>query len=495
LQEKGYLLWRAALAVALMGAFHGLALAAAAALLATPLLLARVSWGLAFKSALFCLIGAFLILKAIFPRRDRFEPPGPRLDRETQPRPFAEIGAVAAATRQAPPAEVYLVPDVNAFVGQRGGVMGVGSRRVMGIGLPLLQVLTVRELRAVLAHEFGHFDGGDVAIGPWIYSTRAALLRTLEDLREHSEALTVPFQWYAALFFRATHAVSRHQEVKADRLAARVAEAGPLASGLRVTHDTAFAFWAYWSGAVGPLLEAGFLPPLAAGFETFLKAPWLDEAQKHLASEEKPSPFDTHPPLAARLAALGLGDRREERDDGPLALSLVEGGPTLERRLAEFVTKRADAAAPSETGGLRLARDRPSLIPIGWEEVGTRVWLPEWERHARRHRRVLEGVTPALLPGLDWQRVGRRLVAGEPDGEPLRAADSVVGVALGVVLARAGFAVESTPGVNVALLGFAERVEPFGLRERLSTGPNAVEAWQALCARAGIADVDLGRLG
>ena len=52
--------------------------------------------------------------------------------------------------------------------------MGFGSRRVMGLGLSLMQILTVSELRAVVAHEFGHFHGGDVAIGPWIHKTSAA---------------------------------------------------------------------------------------------------------------------------------------------------------------------------------------------------------------------------------------------------------------------------------------------------------------------------------
>ena len=46
-----YLLWRATVAVVLMIAFYGLALAAAGGLFLTPFLIARVSWGLAFKSA------------------------------------------------------------------------------------------------------------------------------------------------------------------------------------------------------------------------------------------------------------------------------------------------------------------------------------------------------------------------------------------------------------------------------------------------------------
>jgi Zn-dependent protease with chaperone function len=494
-RDRAHLFWRAVLAFALAVAFYGLALAAVAALLAAPVLVARASWGLAFKVALFCVVGAFLILKAIAPRRDRFEPPGPRLAPATQPRLFAEIRRIAEATGQAPPSEVYLVADVNAFVGHRGGLMGVGSRRVMGIGLPLLQLLTVAELRAVLAHEFGHFDGGDVGLGPWIYSTRSALLRTIEDLHDHSTLLAIPFVWYANAFFRATHAVSRHQETKADQLAARVAGPGPAAWGLRVIHDAELPFAAYWHGAVGPLLAAGFAPPLASGFETFLKAPWLDDARKHAEEAAPPSPYDTHPSLPARLAALGPGAPSAARDVGPGALSLLDGVPTLEARLAVFAAGKGEGRVPADESALRLAAEPVPLAPIRWEEVGTRVWLPDWDRTARKNRRLLKGVTPAGLPGFEWETLGRRIVAGDPEGEPLEAADAVVGIALAVVLARAGFAVESVPGAGPALRGLGERVEPFAVRERLAGGPDAAAAWVSFCESAGIAQADLGAIG
>ena len=116
------------------------------------------------------------------------------------------------------PSEVYLVPDVNAWVSSRGGVMGFGSRRVMGIGLPLLHVTRVAEMEAVLAHEFGHYHGGDTRLGPWIYKTRTAIGRTLEALGDGW--LQVPFRAYGNFFLRVTQAISRAQEFTADRLAA-----------------------------------------------------------------------------------------------------------------------------------------------------------------------------------------------------------------------------------------------------------------------------------
>src|SRR5262245_41315408 len=99
-------------------------------------------------------------------------------------------------------------------------MMGFGSRRVMGLGLSLLQVLSVSQLRAVVAHEFGHFHGGDTKLGPWIYKTRAAIGRTIEGLAECSSLLQKPFLWYGKAFLRMTHAVSRRQEFTADALLA-----------------------------------------------------------------------------------------------------------------------------------------------------------------------------------------------------------------------------------------------------------------------------------
>ena len=76
----------------------------------------------------------------------------------------------------------------------------------MGLGLPLMQGLTVSQLRAVLAHEFGHFHGGDTKLGPWVYKTRGAIGRTLMGLSGHSAFLQKPFEWYGLGFLRLAHA-------------------------------------------------------------------------------------------------------------------------------------------------------------------------------------------------------------------------------------------------------------------------------------------------
>jgi Zn-dependent protease with chaperone function len=499
MSQTASLAWRAVVAIFLMAGYYLLAAALALGLVGVPVLALQVSTGLAFKIALPCLIGAIAIVVAMFPRPDRFEPPGPLLTPGEQPRLFAEIRGVAAAVGQAEPSEVYLVPDVNAWVGYRGGFMGIGSRRVMGLGLPLLQVLRVPELRGVIAHEFGHLHGGDLAIGPWIHQTSSALARTVEGLQSEEVvgAMAVPFVAYARLFFRVSHAVSRHQEVLADRLAAKVAGARAVAGGLRQTNAVGPAFQPYWHAAVAPLVDDGFLPPLAAGFEAFLETPWVAEkvAEQFSPTAAVPagSPYDTHPPLPERLAALGVAPSDVERAPGPPALTLLDRLPELERGLVDIAYRRVGLQAEETGATLNIARDRPALIPVGWDEVGARVWVPRWRKTAREVRAALRTLTPAALPEADWAAIGRSVAAGADGIDHSKVADAIVGAALAVLLVRAGFAVVSRPASEPLLVGPAGAVAVFGLRERLAQGQSAVQEWRSFCRQVGIADEDLGQ--
>ena len=121
--------------------------------------------------------------------------------------------------------------------------------------------------------------------------------------------------------------------------------------------------------------------------------------------------------------------------------------------------------------------------------------MPLWEGFLRENGSVLAGVTPASLPTLDWENLGRKLIAklrlGEGEAEPppsLPAAGFAVGAAVGVALARRGFAIEAPPGAPVTLVRALRRIEPFELRERIQKD---AEGWRAICAELGFADLDL----
>src|SRR5580698_139728 len=161
---------------------------------------------------------------SLIPRRDKFTAPGLPLERTSHPRLFAEIDSIAGALDEPLPSEVYLIGDANAWVADRGGLMGFGSRRVMGLGLPLLSILTISQFRAVLAHEFAHYYGGDTSLGPWVYKTQTAIVRIFQNIGSVGQlariailgvmylVVTTLMKWYFIVFLRASKLVSRQKE-------------------------------------------------------------------------------------------------------------------------------------------------------------------------------------------------------------------------------------------------------------------------------------------
>jgi hypothetical protein len=386
------------------------------------------------------------------------------------------------------PPEVYLVGDMNAWVAQRGGIMGFGSRRVMGLGLPLLQTLSVSQMRAVLAHEFGHYHGGDTALGPWIYKTRAAIFRTMQNV-SHSTLLSKPFEWYGKAFLRITHAISRRQEFAADALSARVSGTATAIEALKAVHGAGMAFEPYWRSEVVPAIQKGFRPPLAEGFRQFVTAPPISsgvvEALEKEIAEGKVDPYDTHPPLRDRIAALEAEppvSLRADVDRAP-AISLLENISALEQALLDEL----------------LVDDfRGKLAPLAWEEAGERVWAPVWREHAHAQREALDGITPNMLPKLATDPGGLavrlKLVQdrGEADEHVMRASAHVLGTALAVALSDRGFVVRALPGHTVFFERDGLSITPFQSLGDLADGTLSADAWRDQIERAGIADIDLG---
>jgi len=473
---------RAFLAVLLMVGFYLLALTIAAALLWIPWAELHLVHRIHIKLLIVCVVGAGIILWSILPRTDRFDAPGPRLEAERHPLLFDELERIARATGQAMPVEVFLVPDVNAWVAGRGGVMGFGSRRVMGLGLPLLRMLSVSEMRAVLAHEFGHYHAGDTRLGPWVHTTRSTIGRTLRGLEHHSGLLQKPFEWYGSMFLRITHAVSRAQEFAADALAARVAGPVALQSGLRRIHAAAQVFGAYWQVEVIPVLQAGFRPPLAEGFARFSACPAVAEAMnasvEEALREGKTDPFDTHPAMAERIAAVAGIDGESMPPDHRPAMTLLGDVQRLEEELVDSL------GFDPET--------RPRFEPLDWEEIGRRVVQPAWEDAVRRNLGILSALTVEQVP--DTLRGIGAFAARLADLDPAlpardRAAVArwVLGVALGLVLARSGHTIRSLPGQAVTLCGPLGEVAPMELIASLAAAETSDEEWSQWIGRLGIA--------
>ncbi len=120
---------------------------------------------------------------------------------------------------------------------------------------------------------------------------------------------------YFRLYLLVSLAVSRRQEVEADRAAARVAGGYALASALRELPVLDAAWQFYLTTYVEPGLEAGYAPTdVLQGFPHLLEGRRNELAPLRHNPPAEASPWDSHPPIAQRIKLI-----KSEADPGAMA--------------------------------------------------------------------------------------------------------------------------------------------------------------------------------
>jgi heat shock protein HtpX len=462
---------RLAAAIALTVGFYLLAVAIAAALIGLPLYGLIAAGRGNIWLTLFGLVTGASILMAIVPRRMTFTPPGPRISPSQHPRLMAAVADVARDTGQAMPTETYVTLEVNAAVTEISNGLFRHRRRVLIVGLPLLHILSERGFRGVLAHEFGHYAGGDTRLGPWIWRTRETITRTIARLTDDEDdswsqrAVRLPFIWYGNAFLRITNAISRREEFAADALAARAIGRDAHVEALRHIHALAPGFDAYWEDEVVPFLSSGHRPPLLAGFASFAATERVRLAAathlEHVLARTRAGAYESHPALAERIAA-AADFPPGPPDDSPPAAGLIEDADALE------------LAALARMGGGQTAAQ---LAPARWEDAAELVWLPACRELVAGHRDRLQGATVADIGAL----------AADPHGAP----GQPLSAALALALDRAGWQAVALPGDPVSLARGNERIVPVGVIAALASGEMAPDTWRERAGALGVGDAPL----
>jgi Zn-dependent protease with chaperone function len=426
------------------------------------------------------LVLAWTVLTGVVPRRLHFSPPGPRLTAEDQPRLHALVREEAQAAGERMPDEVYATLDAQAAVTQHG------RRRMLILGLPLLHILTERQLRAVVAHELGHYTGGDTRLGPWLQRTYDMIGRTLHGLatrrRRGQEVVRKPFEWYAHRFLRITAAIKRRQEFAADACAALHAGRDVHVAALRRVHAYAPAFDGYWRAEVAPVLEAGRRPPVSDGFGRFIAHDSIRRAaeehlQQELAAPES-DPYDTHPSLPERIAAVADLPAGEP-DTSPCAIGLLEDAAGLERRAL----------------ALLFGEEAANLETVDWDEVPRAVWLEHARALPLQFSQLLDGVTAGTLAdavGRLPETAARLTEAGQPAEDAAEIVAATLADGLLVALAEDGWEVVAAVGDPVAARRGDEVVMPRQLVAQLRAGELDAASWRERAQGLGIAELPLG---
>lgn len=344
-----YMLWLMAGLVMFYVAVPFLAaglLAATAGLLYFILMLPRIP----IKLLVIVVVGlgmAWAVLKSVFTSTGRggF---GLLKTADECPRLHAAVRSVAERVDTAPVDEIYLAPGSSIGVRQDGrgpfGMFGV-KRRVLMLGMSTMRYLTISELKAILAHEYGHFSHKDTFYSRFIYQVTSSIEEALTGMGRAGGQLNYvnPFFWcllgYCKAYSLLAAGFSRSREFLADRMAASLYGKEAFVSGLtKVAADgTLFEATIYESAAALQAENKSFVNMYEA-FEKFRSdeagSQQRDELYKKLL-EEKGSLFASHPTFSERVEAI-LPFPDVPPQETASALELFDEPEKVEQELTEF---------------------------------------------------------------------------------------------------------------------------------------------------------------
>lgn len=367
---------RALRALVLLLGFYLLSLVLLAVLVGVDVVAFRWGHGPAMlKLGFVTVLLAVPVVQGMFMLRTPKGEDGPGIDvtEAAEPRLWALVREVAAAAGTRAPDRIRLTGEVNAAVSEDPRLLGLlpGPRRLY-LGVPLLTGLTEARLRAVLAHEYGHFTGGDTRLSALVVRGRVQLGRVIEQFHERADGkvaaerakqeqararrvargkkakqvdtsgsgatyrmMAAVYTQYAKLYLRASLSTARGQEFAADQVAARIAGRDTMAATLREIPVLSVSHGFYLDSYATLGLGARLLPPRGeffGGFGALLAARAEElEGLRARLPENPASPYDSHPPIAERVRRIEAlpADGRADEATGPALALLTDPARTL----------------------------------------------------------------------------------------------------------------------------------------------------------------------
>jgi Zn-dependent protease with chaperone function len=323
------------------------------------LLIGRIPIKLMLILAIVTIVTIFQMIRTLF-LKPKLEEPGRPLTPEEAPGLWSLVQRVATEVETRPVDEIRITPGTELAVYERGGYrerMGDKARRVLILGVGVLDGFKQHAFSAVMAHEYGHFAHRDTAGGD-------AALRVNSDMMKFALAMiyqgvavwyNIAFHFlrlYHLLFRRISHGASRLQEVRADIVAVQHYGAAAFEEGLRQAIRRSVEF-----GQVASQINSGqqfrtrthlralFEPNPSLGSQN--AASVASELEQDL--NRPSSPDDTHPSPVDRfaLARRVQGAVRTESDG--LVWDLFADKPGLLQEMVKLLADQVglEAAAAS----------------------------------------------------------------------------------------------------------------------------------------------------
>jgi hypothetical protein len=225
--------------------------------------------------------------------------------------------------------------------------------------------------------------------------------------------------------------------------------------------------------------------PFVSGFQQFSAneriAGLLDKAMQEELANPRADPYDSHPPLAERIAAVEHLPPGPPANDQSPALALLGDPKAAERSLL-----------------LAVLKPGVSLRELDWDRVATEVIVPQMRKRIEPYAKLLSGATVAQLPELVKRAPalgrnvatlqGRKLPA-EVDTAPLGL--GLLGDSLTVALAANGWTIEAPPGALVSARRGATVLQPHEIVQQLGNENADPEGWKRRVTELGIGELPL----
>jgi Zn-dependent protease with chaperone function len=274
---------------------------------------------------------------------------GVEKDAQECPRLWKAIEEVARRVDTEPPDEVWVAPDADFYVFQEGrGPFGVfGSRkRVLTVGLCVLNFISISEFKSILAHEFAHFSHADTHWSRFLFQVTLSLRTAMREMARTGGWVTWvnPFFWFFYLYSKSysmlSSGFSRSREFLADRMACTLYGSDVFMNGLQKVILEGSPFWQVISKKIGELLKKKKrYVNMYLAFRKEREKEGTDDQRRKLQKQllnEEPSMFASHPTFVERRDAAKVLPPAMKSEAAP-SLQLFEKPDKVEEELTDYV--------------------------------------------------------------------------------------------------------------------------------------------------------------
>ncbi|KQL32720.1 hypothetical protein AN960_22300 [Bacillus sp. FJAT-25509] len=301
---------------------------------------------LPFFGMIFGVVSCFIAIISMFFKNKQFEP-AILINPHDHPKLRNLISELSEKMNTQMPDSIILHVKSNFFVSEGKIIVfnGIAKGRILAISYPLLHILSVNELRAIIAHELSHFTGRDLVFNRFVspvYKGANKYLDYITSLFNHNGRrrpifISIPMilpnllmKYYLKIFHKFNMKISREMEYRADFIAAKMCGNENFKEALSklISHGNVF----------NRLIDEQMTEKIVHGFqfenyfsyyrenvESYKKQ--IEESLgKALSNSE--AEYATHPTLKNRIINLPNVDTKY--DDNEKALELINSFDYLE---------------------------------------------------------------------------------------------------------------------------------------------------------------------